>query len=200
MSKIRQNVPTYAEDDLPSEPGEDLSAWVIFTQLKADGEFRLAGYLDAADAEMAIVLAKEHYGQDQPCVTIWAIPRDVVAGTSEEFPTSNTPGEPRRWQVFSQAHAGDPSVSEGTVEAASSTAAVEAAVRSTPDASSCHRLWVVPVDAIVSTTAGELIWRYTDQTYRLARGYSKVVREKWERIRAGREITEYEKDDLKETF
>ena len=40
----------------------------------------------------------------------------------------------------------------------------------------------------------------TDQTYRLARGYAKAVREKWETLRTQRDLETYEKDDLKETF
>ncbi|MCA9296610.1 MAG: hypothetical protein KC983_08830 [Phycisphaerales bacterium] len=199
MSKIRQNLPSYS-DELSLEPTGDLAAYVIFTQLKKDGEHRLAGYLDASDDEMAIVLAKEHYGQDQPCVNIWAIPRRVVAGTGEEFPTSREGTTLRTWQVFTQESAGDAARSEGTVDATCSAIAVERALETTEGATACHRLWVVPLDAIAATEPDELIWRYTDQTYRLARGYSKAVREKWEAIRADREITEYEKDDLKETF
>jgi hypothetical protein len=45
-----------------------------------------------------------------------------------------------------------------------------------------------------------VIWRTTDQSYRLARGYSKDVREKWKQFRGDDDLTEYEKDDLKEAF
>ena len=45
-----------------------------------------------------------------------------------------------------------------------------------------------------------MIWRYTSQDYRMARGYASDVRAKWEKIRAERDIKEYEKDDLKEMF
>jgi hypothetical protein len=45
-----------------------------------------------------------------------------------------------------------------------------------------------------------MIWRETDQTYRLARGYSKGVKEKWTQIRKRQDLETYEKDDLKETF
>ena len=58
----------------------------------------------------------------------------------------------------------------------------------------------MPCDAIAATDAGDVIWRYTDQSYRLARGYSKDVRKKWEKIRAERDLETYEKDDLEETF
>ena len=56
------------------------------------------------------------------------------------------------------------------------------------------------MDAIASTDADDLIWRYTDQTYRLARGYGKEVRDKWEKLREEKALEEYERDDLKETF
>ena len=62
------------------------------------------------------------------------------------------------------------------------------------------RVWVVPVDRIATTGDHELIWRYTDQTYRLARGYSKEVRAKWEKVRERNALAEYEKDDLQESF
>ncbi|MEM7227415.1 MAG: hypothetical protein AAF432_01225 [Planctomycetota bacterium] len=199
MSKTRQNLPHYT-DDIPFEPLGDGNPYVIFTQLKDGAAYRLAGYLDATDHEMAIVLAKEHYGQDQPCTSIWAIPRTVVAGNSDEFPTSSDAGTMRAWQVFTQAVAGDQPVSSMTVEATCSADAVDAATSQIDGAEQLHRIWVVPADAIIATEPGEMIWRYTDQLYRMARGYSKSVREKWDAIRADRDITEYEKDDLKETF
>ena len=45
-----------------------------------------------------------------------------------------------------------------------------------------------------------MIWRHTSQDYRMARGYSAAVREKWQTIRAERDLREYEKDDLREMF
>jgi len=45
-----------------------------------------------------------------------------------------------------------------------------------------------------------VIWRFSDQTYRMARGYSKDVREKWTKFRDEGALHEYEKDDLKEAF
>ena len=53
---------------------------------------------------------------------------------------------------------------------------------------------------IAATEENDLIWRYTDQSYRLARGYVKDVREKWEAIRERAAYDEYEKETLKETF
>jgi hypothetical protein len=34
----------------------------------------------------------------------------------------------------------------------------------------------------------------------MARGYAADVREKWEKIRTRRDLEEYKKDDLKESF
>ena len=45
-----------------------------------------------------------------------------------------------------------------------------------------------------------MIWRSTDQSYRLAKGYSKIVRQKWDAIRASKDVDEYQKEDLKDTF
>ena len=60
---------------------------------------------------------------------------------------------------------------------------------------------MVPKEAVTATNYDtDLIWRHTDQTYRLARGYSKPVKDKWQKLRRAEDLKEYEKDDLKETF
>ena len=56
MSKLRQNL-TPVEGDLTMPEEGDLRGYVIFTQLKADGPFIYAGWLDAADDAMALSLA-----------------------------------------------------------------------------------------------------------------------------------------------
>ena len=58
----------------------------------------------------------------------------------------------------------------------------------------------MPRPHIAATDESDIIWRLTDQTYRLARGYSTEVRTKWEKIRAERDLKEYERDDLKDVF
>jgi len=46
-----------------------------------------------------------------------------------------------------------------------------------------------------------MIWRETtDQGYRLPRGYSRVVRQKWDELRAKQAVDTYQEEDLKETF
>ena len=127
------------------------------------------------------------------------IPRSAISGTEAQYRPSSTEGPVRDFEVFLQPSAGDPLVWVGTVEAASSEAALRAAQQQYgSDGANC--IWVVPSDRIAATNKGDLIWRYTSQDYRMARGYSAQVRQKWEKIRAERDLKEYEKDDLQETF
>ena len=95
---------------------------------------------------------------------------------------------------------GRPARLEHRVEADCAADAITDATGQIPGAAGLHNIWAIPCSEIASTDDDDLIWRYTDQTYRLARGYSKDVREKWEHLRARKDIDEYEKDDLKETF
>jgi len=200
MSKIRQNV-AVTEGELNTPPEGDLRAYVIFTQLKAGGPFIYAGWLDAPDDEMALILAREHYGQDQKCTAIWAMPREFVGGLRENVEAAQQPvSEPRQYQIFTQQNAGDQHISSIRVTATSAAEAIEQAKGEVEGARDMHNLWAVPVEEIVATAEGDLIWRHTDQSYRLARGYSKDVRRKWETIREERDLEQYEKDDLKETF
>ena len=106
----------------------------------------------------------------------------------------------RRFQVFTQKRSGDLLTEAGTVQAPHSENALQAARQMLDDADALHCIWIVDWDDIIATNEGEMIWRNTDQTYRLARGYSKDVRRKWEAIRAAREVDEYQSEDLKEMF
>ena len=173
--------------------------YVIFTQLTKDSPHRCAGWVDAYDDEMAIEFACEHYGQDQACVNIWSIPREAIAGTDDDYPVSDEAGPERIFEVFAQSERGDLHISSGFVTATSSADALKQSLDRT-GGSDPFSIWVVERERIRATEDDALIWRYTDQTYRLARGYSKQVREKWERIRRDRDIKEYEKEDLKEMF
>lgn len=198
-SKIRQDLPI-PTDDLSVPVTGDLTAYAICTRRKAGETMILAGYLDAPDDQMAMIFAKEHYGQDQECVEIWAFPSHVIAGTLADQPTSNEAGECRSFQTFLQKERGEVHVAGTKVQANCSEAALELAKQSIPDTAACHNLWVVDWKDITATRDGEMIWRTTDQTYRLARGYSKDVRQKWEAIRAAREVDEYQSEDLQNTF
>jgi len=195
MSKLRDNV-ELIDGDLQSPAEGDIAAYVIFTRLTETSPHVYAGWLDAIDDTMALQFAREHYGQDQQCVNIWAIPRSAIAGTESRYRPGNTEGRVRDFEVFVQARAGDQHVWVANVQAAGP----EAALRAAQQQFEANCIWVVPRDRIVATHKDDLIWRYTSQDYRMARGYATQVRRKWEKIRAARDLEDYEKDDLKETF
>jgi 1,2-phenylacetyl-CoA epoxidase PaaB subunit len=200
LSRVRSDL-AITNDELRVPAEGDLRAYVVFTQLKKDGPYYYAGWLDAADDSMAMMLAKEHYGRDQYCTGIWAAPRQFVGGLHENMRAADeaVPSQ-REYQIFTQQNAGDQHVSTIRIAATSASRAVAAARSQLPDAANLHDIWAIPVQELLSTQPGELLWRNTDQSYRMARGYSKDVRDKWEKIRADRDIREYEKDDLQETF
>src|SRR5688572_29704718 len=81
MSKIREQFQAPPDEPLHVEPTGDLKPYVIFTQLKANGPWIYAGWLEAADDAMALEFAKEHYGQDQECVNVMAIRREHVTSS-----------------------------------------------------------------------------------------------------------------------
>lgn len=207
MSKRRDNLQP-SQGDLTAPAEGDLAPYVIFTQLVNDGPFIYAGWLDAADDVMALHFAREHYGQDQQCVRIWAIPRRFLAaphldtaphGAGDEAP-SRAGAAKTAYQVFTQTQSGDAPQSSIVVEAASARAAIETARTNLPGGADLHDVWAVPADRIAATAEGDLIWRHTDQTYRLARGYSRLVREKWEQVREASALRDYEKEELTEAF
>lgn len=199
MSKLRQQIDLSIVDaPIAAEPLGDLKPYVIFTQLKENGPHIYAGWLEAVDDEMAMSLSKEHYGRDQECVGIWAIDRSDLHSSDGLYAITDPPG-PCAYAVFTQKRAGDVFLEAGSIDADSPQQAVEFA-RAKPQAAKAHCVWVAPVDRIVASEAGELIWRHTDQTYRLARGYTRAVKEKWKQFRTDVAMKEYEKDDLKEEF
>lgn len=110
-------------------------------------------------------------------------------------------GDFKPYEVFVQLDRGSPHVHAGTVDAPNDALAMDYAKRHYGRDQECVHLWVVPRSAILMTDyASEVIWPLTDQGYRLARGYATDVRRKWEQVRKLRDIVEYEKEDLKETF
>ena len=199
LSSRRANAPVRT-DELETPAVGDLTAYVTFTQRRAGDPHVIAGCIDAPDDSMALIFAKEHYGQDQECVSIWMFPIKAIAGTHADHPTSSEAGPVRKFQIFTQKQSGDPHTESGTVEAPHSAGALQKAKQIAPDADAMHCIWIIDFNDITATQDGEMIWRHTDQTYRLARGYSKDVREKWEAIRAAREVDEYQAEDLKEMF
>jgi len=199
MSKIREQFekPPPPEVPLGVEPTGDLLPYVIFTQLKANGPYIYAGWLEAADDNMAMAFAKEHYGQDQECVNIQAIRREHITSSDGLYEAKDARGP---FVVYTQKKAGDLWLAApGTIDAANPHAAIEAARASMKQATNAHVIWAVPAENIISTH-GDLIWRHTDQSYRLARGYGREVRAKWVAFRDEKQLAEYEKDDLQEAF
>ncbi len=199
LSERRADAPVLT-DELNTPAEGDFNAFVTFTQRRTGDPHLIAGNVDAPDESMALIFAKEHYGQDQECVSIWAFPAKAIAGTHADHPTSSKEGPVRRFQVFTQKRSGDLLTEAGTVQAPHSESALQAARQMLDDADALHCIWIVDWDDIIATDDGEMIWRNTDQTYRLARGYSKDVRRKWEAIRAARDVDEYQSEDLKEMF
>jgi 1,2-phenylacetyl-CoA epoxidase PaaB subunit len=230
MSKIREQFTAPPTTPLEVAPTGDLKPYVIFTQLKANGPYIYAGWLEAADDSMAMEFAKEHYGQDQECVNIWAIRREHITSSDGLYPplpsgegsgvraeraavaqsnnhrtASNTPSsQPSSkgrgsYQVFTQRKAGDLWITWESIDAATPQAAIDAARKTMKQAAHAHAIWVVAPNDIISTH-NDLIWRHTDQSYRLARGYGREVRAKWIAFRDEKQLAEYEKDDLAEAF
>ena len=197
MSKIREQFTAPPATPLEVQPTGDLKPYVIFTQLKANGPFIYAGWLEAADDDMAMAFAKEHYGQDQECVNIQAIRRGDIT-SSDNLYSSKDP-KPGSFSIYTQKRAGDLWLGAGTVDSSTPHAAIETARKSIKQAATAHVIWAISIDKII-TTHGDLIWRHTDQSYRLARGYGREVRTKWIAFRDEKQLAEYEKDDLAEAF
>jgi 1,2-phenylacetyl-CoA epoxidase PaaB subunit len=215
MSKIREQFDRPPDAPLEVAPTGDLRPFVIFTQLRKGGPHIYAGWLEASDAAMAMSFAKEHYGQDQECVGIWAIDRAHLTssdGLYSAFAARPGPAtfshaqeceDVRRRATFAivtQKKAGDLFLEAGTVESDSPQHAIDEARKSNRMAQHAHCVWAVAVPGILKTAESELIWRNTDQSYRLARGYGREVRAKWIAFRDEKKLAEYEKDDLAEAF
>jgi 1,2-phenylacetyl-CoA epoxidase PaaB subunit len=197
MSKIREQFNKPPDAPLAVESTGDLKPYVVFTQLKANGPYLYAGWLEAVDDDMAMAFSKEHYGQDQECVNIQAIRREHITSSDGLYLAKDL--REGSFAVFTQKRAGDMWLSAGTLDSAAPQAAIDAARASIRQAAGAHAIWVVPIDKIISTH-GDMIWRHTDQSYRLARGYGREVRAKWIAFRDEKQLAEYEKDDLAEAF
>lgn len=200
MSKIREQFDRPPETPLEVSPTGDLRPYAIFTQLRKGGPHIYAGWLEAADAAMAMDFAKEHYGQDQECVGIWAIDRVHLTSSDGLYAATGSSGGGGTFAIFTQKKAGDLFLEAGMMDAASPQAAIESAKKSNRMAQHAHCVWVASKSHLLSTDDDDLIWRHTDQSYRLARGYGREVRAKWIAFRDERKLAEYEKDDLAEAF
>ncbi len=202
MSKIREQGFTFA-DELPPASDGMVGHYVVYTQKKEGAPHRYAGWLNAPDIDMATKYACEHYGQDESCVNIWVHDRTQMHETPvSDTPLSgeDTPDDPEApaWAVFTQKRRGDIHVERGQVQVAGHEAALSAAI--SRFGSSMTQVRIVPRDSMASTEAGRVIWRTHDQGYRLAKGYSKSVRAKWDAFRKTEDIEEYRKDDIEHHF
>lgn len=220
MSRIREQFTAPPPEPLTVEPTGDLRPFVIFTQLRDSGPFIYAGWLEAADGDMALAFAREHYGQDQECVNVMAIAREHITssdglygeGTEASRDQGSEPATSRdvhhsepgtrnsTFRVFTQKKPGDLWIDVGTVDATNPAQALDQARRDVRPAKTAHVVWVVRDDHLIRTGPDDLVWRHTDQSYRLARGYGRVVRAKWIAFRDEQQLAEYEKDDLQEAF
>jgi len=185
---------------IASPPEGDGRAFVVFTQLRTATPFLYAGWLNAPDREGALYYAREHYGRDQKCVAIWAIPREALHASDAVYTCEVRWPEPVSHEIFTQAEPGDTWKHAGTVTAESGRDAVTAAQKTFDAARDAHVVWSTASDQILRTREDDVVFRLTDQSYRLAGGYGRLVHRKWEQFRADENLAAYEQEDLKEAF
>jgi ring-1,2-phenylacetyl-CoA epoxidase subunit PaaB len=191
LSKARSNLPV-STGDLTTTEVAGFPIWEVFAQKKQDDVHLHAGSLSAPDAAMAQLFAREHYGQDQECISIWIGPRTVF--TADD-------GAQDTYEVFVQWVAGGRHEHIGEVTAKNGEEAKSKCKELVCDKSH-YTIWSAPLSKLTKID-GEtnMIWRETtDQSYRLAKGYSRVVRKKWDAIRAKDAVDSYQEEDLKDTF
>ncbi len=192
LSKARTNVPLVSGELTTKEVG-GFPVWEVFTQKKEPDAHLHAGSLSAPDASFAQQFAREHYGQDQECTSLWVGLREIF--------TCDTGGL-ETYEVFVQWKAGDKHEHVGEVEAASGAEAkIKGAEQFVGDKTNCS-MWVAPISKLTKiNSATDMIWRETTkQEYRLAKGYSRIVRQKWDALRAKKAVDAYQEEDLKDTF
>jgi phenylacetate-CoA oxygenase PaaH subunit len=192
LSAARTNVPE-PTGELSTTEVDNFPIWEIFTQKKTGDAHQHAGSLSAPDATMAQHFAREHYGQDQECISIWVVQRNTFV--SDE-------GTQETYEVFVQWKAGDRHEHVGEVEAGNGTEAKESCIAQFVDEKPYYTIWTSPISMLTKIDGStDMIWRETtDQGYRLPRGYSRVVRQKWDALRAEKTVDTYQEEDLKETF
>ena len=191
MTSPRINPPKQT-GDLSFPEVDSFPIWEVFTQKRPTKEHVHAGSLSAPDASLAQQFAREHYGQDQVCVSLWV-------GTRSDFLAVD--GGQDTYELFVQWESGDRHIHIGTVEASNGQDANSQCESQFLDDKPFFSVWSIGVsDLTVIDEKDNLIWRTTDQTYRLASGYSRVVRKKWDAIREAEAVDAYQEEDLKDTF
>ena len=191
VSHARKHV-TENTGDLTFPEVENFPIWEVFTQKKESDVHIHAGSLSAPDASLAQQFAREHYGQDQECSSIWLCLRSAFISCE---------GESGSYELFVRWSAGDRYVHVGNAQASSGQDAKIKCNEKFVGERSTHSIWVCPFSQLSRIDGKtDMIWRTTDQQYRLAKGYSKVVRKKWDALRSEKAVDKYQEEDLKETF
>jgi 1,2-phenylacetyl-CoA epoxidase PaaB subunit len=198
VSKIREQ--EFVLSDALPDPTPDTRHWVVYTSKRAGAPHKWAGYVDAPDTELALQFAREHYGLDEVCVGILAHEhKDAVDGeyALEPLDRGDASGQDGpEWTVFTLERRGGTHQTIGVVNAPDAATAIDRG-RGLFAGKRVRSLRVVPSDKIHTTTAEELtIWRLHDMEYKLAKGYSKIVRTKWTKIRDELTYEEYQQDDI----
>ncbi|MBG83600.1 MAG: hypothetical protein CMJ40_03520 [Phycisphaerae bacterium] len=202
MSKFRDQIIQHEGELPPGTP--DTEHWIVYTQKKTGAPFKWAGSLNAPDAELAVQFAGEHYGLDEACVAVLthhaSFANDGPCGI-EPLERGDTDGDDgTSWCAFGLPRRGGNLNLLGTVKAPDAATAIERATCQYANGK-IVQFRVVPEDKIlISDGRGSLIWRLHDMNYKFARGYSKVVREKWTRIRDEEEYEDYRKEDIHRHF
>lgn len=192
MSINFRHNPPLRSGELTTKEVDAFPIWEVFTQRKESDVHIHSGSLSAPDISFAQQFGREHYGQDQVCINMWI-------GLREDF--KSTGGEEETYEIFIQWGAGDRHVHVGSVNATNGEEAKKIGLSEFAQAKECFTIWSIPHSKlIIIDSESDMIWRTTDQAYRLAKGYSKIVRQKWEAIREGKDVDEYQKGDHKETF
>ncbi|MGY8752851.1 MAG: hypothetical protein ACKVIO_03045 [Phycisphaerales bacterium] len=192
LSKARSNVPVVS-GELTTEEVAPFPIWEVFALKKEGGIHVHAGSLSAPDASFAQLFAREHYGQDQECISIWVGLRDSFLAAG---------GECETYEVFVQWKAGGKHEHAGEVKADNGADAKSMCIEQCINNKPFCTIWAAPISKLTKIDGTvDMIWRTsTDQNYRLAKGYSRVVRQKWDAIRAGDAVDKYQEEDLKDTF
>ena len=191
MTSPRINPPKQT-GDLSFPEVDSFPIWEVFTQKRPTKEHVHAGSLSAPDASLAQQFAREHYGQDQVCISLWV-------GNRSDFLAVD--GKQDTYELFVQWESGDRHIHIGTVEASNGQDAKSKCESQFLDDKPFFSVWSISAsDLTVIDEKDNLIWRTTDQTYRLASGYSRVVRKKWDAIREAEAVDAYQEEDLKDTF
>ncbi len=121
----------------------------------------------------------------------------ITLPTEGELPPTEADAKP--FEVFIQLQRGKPHIHAGTVDAVDLDMAIQFAREHYGQDQACVHIWVAPRAAMGGTDYDrDVITRYTDRSYRYARGYQ--VRNRWEEFRTKEAVKEYEKEDLKEAF